>query len=125
MKKRLRKLFITTCAVACTSMAFAEVKVPNIFSDNMVLQRELPVPVWGTALPGEKVSLSLDGQTLKTTADSSGKWMVKLAPLNTSKIEKKMTIKGSNTITFNGVLVGEVCRWWLKKQVRREGAQVF
>lgn len=110
MKKRLRKLFITTCAVAYTSMAFAEVKVPNIFSDNMVLQRELPVPVWGTALPGEKVSLSFDGQTLKTTADSSGKWMVKLAPLNTSKIEKKMTIKGSNTITFNGVLVGEV---WL------------
>ncbi len=110
MKIRLKKLFIVTCAVVFSSMAFAEVKVPNIFSNNMVLQRELPVPVWGTASPGEKVSVIFDGQTLKTTADTSGKWMIKLAPMHASKIEKKMNIIGSNTITFNGVLVGEV---WL------------
>jgi len=110
MKKKIRKLFIVSIAVAYSSMAFAIVKVPNIFSDNMVLQRELPIPVWGTASPGEKVSVSFDGQTRETTADDKGKWMVKLGPLNTSKIEKKMTIKGSNVIIFKGVLVGEV---WL------------
>jgi len=110
MKKRLRTLFIATCALACTSMAFAEVKVASVFGDNMVLQRELPVPVWGTASPGEKITVSFDGQNLTTTADGQGNWMVKLKPLKTSKTDKKMTVKGSNTIMFSGVLVGEV---WL------------
>ncbi len=110
MQARIKTLFIAVCAAACTSMAFAEVKVPAVFGDDMVLQRELPVPVWGTASPGEKISVSFDGQNLSTTADAQGKWMVKLNPLKTSKSEKEMTIQGSNTITFSGVLVGEV---WL------------
>jgi hypothetical protein len=92
------------------SMTFAKVEVPSIFGDNMILQRELLVPIWGTASPGEKVLVSFDNQTVETTADKQGKWMVKLKPLKTSRTERKLTIKGSNTITFEGVLVGEV---WL------------
>ena len=96
--------------MAIVSVASAEVKMPVVFGDNMVLQRQLPVPVWGTASAGEKITVSFDGQKVKTTADDKGEWMVKLSPLKTSKTEKTMTVKGSNTITLSGVLVGEV---WL------------
>ena len=110
VKNRFEKLLAAACVIAWASAALAEVTVPDIFSSRMVLQRELPVPVWGAAAPGEKVSVSFDGQNLTTAADAEGKWMVKLKPLKTSKTGKTMTIKGSNTITFSGVLVGEV---WL------------
>ena len=110
MQNKFRTMFIVICALVLPSMTFAKVEVPSIFGDNMILQRELLVPIWGTASPGEKVFVSFDNQTVETTADKKGKWMVKLKPLKTSKTEKKMTIKGSNTITFEGVLVGEV---WL------------
>ena len=103
-------LVLAVCTIACASTAPAAVALPDIFGDNMVLQRELPVPVWGTASPGEKVTVSFAGQTLTTAADGRGKWMVTLKPLKTSTTEKTMTIAGSSTVTFSGVVVGEV---WL------------
>lgn len=110
MKLTIPKLTFVLCTLALVSTAIAEVKVPVIFDDNMVLQRDLPVPIWGTASPGEKVSITFDDQNHTTTADDQGKWMVKLNPLKASKTEKDMTIKATNTITLQGVLVGEV---WL------------
>ena len=110
MKTKITTMLIAICIMSWNSIAFAEVKMPAIFGDDMVLQRDLPVPVWGTASPGEKVSVAFAGQKHTTTADDKGKWMVKLNPLETSKTEKAMTVKGSNTITLSGVLVGEV---WL------------
>lgn len=110
MQEGVARLLIATCAIALSSTAIAEVKAPSVFDDDMVLQRELPVPVWGTASPGERITVSFAGQELSTTADDQGKWMVKLAPLETSKAERALVIRGSNTITFSGVLVGEV---WL------------
>lgn len=101
---------IVACAMACVSVAMAEVKLTNLFSDNMVLQRELPAPIFGTASAGEKVSVTFDDQTLETVAGADGNWMVKLSPLKTSKTGREMVIKGSNTITLNNILVGEV---WL------------
>ena len=92
------------------SLSFAEVKVPSIIGDGMVLQRELPVPVWGSANPGESVRVSFDGQSVSAKADTSGQWMVNLAPLQASKTGREMIIKGSNTLTIKDVLVGEV---WL------------
>lgn len=83
MKKRIKILFIAICAMAWASMAFAEVKVASVLGDNMVLQRQLPVPVWGTASPGEKIAVTFDAQNLTTTADAHGNWMVKLKPLKT------------------------------------------
>lgn len=110
MKTKRLNLFVIACILVVGSMALAEVTVPKIFGDNMVLQRELPVPVWGSASPDEKVTVMFNGQKLSTVADSQGKWMVKLKPLKTSKTEKTLTVKGTNTITFNGIVVGEV---WL------------
>jgi len=89
--------------------AKASVGVPAIFSDHMVLQAGMPVPVWGWADPGEKVEVSFAGQTESAAADGSGKWMLKLDPLKGGD-SGAMTIKGSNAITINDALVGEV---WL------------
>ena len=98
------------CFLTLAPTAFAEVSVPPVFGNGMVLQRELPVPVWGTAAPGEKVTVSFAGQELAATAGKDGKWMVKLAPLKASKEGRTFTVKGRNTLTFDDVLVGEV---WL------------
>jgi len=92
-----------------STSAPAEVTVNRIFSDHMVLQREMPVPIWGTADPGEKVSVSFQQQEKKTTADPDGKWMVRLEPLQVGQ-PGKLTVRGSNSVSFDDVLVGEV---WL------------
>jgi sialate O-acetylesterase len=110
MKNILEKLFIAACVLACPAGALGAVTLPAIFGDKMVLQRQLPLPIWGTAEPGEKISVSFAGQDIATVADDQGKWIIKLKPLKTSRTERTMTIKGSNTVTFSGVLVGEV---WL------------
>lgn len=91
------------------SHASAEVRLPSMFSDHMVLQREVTVPVWGWAAPGEAVTVSIDGQTKSAKADAAGKWSVKLDKL-TAKEPTTMTVKGSNTLTISDVLIGEV---WL------------
>ncbi len=88
----------------------ATVALPHIFTDHMVLQRQMPVPVWGTAAPGEQVSVSFVGQTKTVTATADGHWRVTLDPLAASSTPGEMTITGSNTVKFEDVLVGEV---WL------------
>ena len=91
-------------------LARAEVTLPKIFSSNMVLQRELVVPIWGTAQAGEKVAVKFAGQSKQATADANGKWMVHLDPLVTSKQPQTLLVEGENVIELTGVLVGEV---WL------------
>jgi len=85
----------------------ADVKLPPVLSSHMVLQRDMPLPIWGTAAPGEKVTVSFDGQEKSVTADPQGKWLVKLDPLKTGG-PHTMKIAGANSITLDDVLVGEV-----------------
>ncbi|MFM8469083.1 MAG: sialate O-acetylesterase [Limisphaerales bacterium] len=87
--------------------AHADVKLPPVFSDHMVLQRDLAAPVWGTAAPDEEVTVSIAGQTKSTKADAQGKWRVKLDPLKVGD-PLTLTVKGKNTLTISDVLVGEV-----------------
>lgn len=89
--------------------ARADVKLPAIFGDHMVLQRDTAVPVWGTAAPGEEITVSIAGQTATAKAGADGKWSVKLAKLSATG-PHTLTVKGKNTVTFSDVLVGEV---WL------------
>ena len=107
--KTLRWIFAATAVLWC-SLSHADVKVPVIFSDHMVLQRDITLPVWGTAIPGERVSVSIAGQTKTTQAGLYGKWMVRLAPLAVSAEPLVLKITGANEITLNDILVGEV---WL------------
>ena len=104
--------------VVCLSLAFvclglisavrADVKLPSIFSNSMVLQCELPVPVWGWAEPGEKVTVSLAGQSKTAVADASGRWQVKLDAMEASAEGRTLTVAGNNTLELEDVLVGEV-----------------
>ena len=87
----------------------ADITLPAIFSDHMVLQRDVPVPVWGWAEPGEHVAASIAGKTRTATADATGRWKLKLDRLSAAT-PTTLTVKGHNTIVVQDVLVGEV---WL------------
>ncbi|MBE3109509.1 MAG: sialate O-acetylesterase [Acidobacteria bacterium] len=73
----------------------------------MVLQRDMPVPVWGSAAPGEKVTVKFRDQEKTAVADNDGKWLVKLDPLKAGGPDK-LTVAAANTVTLDDVLVGEV-----------------
>jgi len=90
--------------------AAAEVKLPPILGDHMVLQADMPVPVWGTAKPGEKVTVKFAGKTKMAVAGKDGKWLVKLDALKTNAKPQTLTVSGANTVTIKDVLVGEA---WL------------
>ncbi len=85
----------------------ADVKLPAIVSDHMLLQRGVPARVFGWAEPGESVTVQFHGQTLNTTTPASGQWQVWLSPLNAGDAGD-MTIAGRNTLTVRDVLAGEV-----------------
>jgi sialate O-acetylesterase len=106
---RLYNLFIMMICVAGLNAAYAEVKLPPVLSSHMVLQRGMKVPVWGTALPGEKVTVKFRNQEKSTTADAQGKWKVSLDSLKAGGPDV-LTVVGSNTLKLEDVLVGEV---WL------------
>jgi sialate O-acetylesterase len=79
-----------------------------VFADHMVLQRDAKTPVWGTADPGEEVTVSVAGQTRKVKASPDGRWMVRLSPLKAGG-PYELSVKGAkNTLTFADVLAGDV-----------------
>lgn len=103
------RCFIALSLIAVGGVgAQAEVKVPAIFGDHMVLQGEKPIPVWGTARPGEHIKVKLGKDHAKTKADAEGKWRVNLKPLASSAQPATLTIAGDNTISFTDVLIGDV-----------------
>jgi sialate O-acetylesterase len=85
----------------------ADVMPAKIFGDHMVLQREMPVPIWGKAAPREKVTVHLLNQEKSAVTDAKGNWTVTLDPLEAGG-PHKLTITGRNTVVFEDVLVGEV-----------------
>jgi len=87
----------------------AQLSLPAIFTDNMVLQREAPIPIWGWAKANEKVEVRLNKQTKSTKADKTGKWMLYM---DAEKAGGPYTlqVKGKNMLEFKNVLIGEV---WL------------
>ncbi len=107
----VRSRFIVLMAAAwlSTSHAIADVRLPGIFCDHMVVQREAAVPVWGWADSGEKVTVTAGGFSAKATANDQGRWQVKLDPLK-SGAAHTLTVAGNNSIEINDVLAGEV---WL------------
>lgn len=79
-----------------------------IFASGMVLQRELPVSVWGTAEPGSPVEVRIQGQAASCVADASGAWRCTLAPLTASESEALEVTSGDERIDLTDVAVGEV-----------------
>lgn len=105
------------CVLALIAIALpvsdvaADVRVPNVFGNHMVLQRDKPVSVWGWADPNEKITVTFAGQAVTTTTNESGQWSVQLAKLETSFDGRDLVVIGQESSqTFSDVLVGEV---WL------------
>ena len=95
--------------LAHASTARCDVRVPAFVADHMVLQREMPVNLWGWAAPGERVAVTIAGQTKTTPAGADGVWRVRLEPMPAGG-PHVLRIEGENEIVVNDVLIGEV---WL------------
>src|SRR5216117_2868694 len=100
---RLELGWLLVCAALATR---AEVRLPGLFSDNMVLQQEMRVPVWGWADAEERVTVTFRGKQVSVMA-KNGKWTVRL-PRQKAGGPDVLTVEGRNRIELKNVLVGEV-----------------
>jgi sialate O-acetylesterase len=91
----------------CGSSAYANIRLPALVGDNMVLQSGSKARLWGFAHPGERVTISMAGKSANGTADGKGRWEMWIGPLEAGG-PFEMTIAGQNTIVLRNVLVGEV-----------------
>lgn len=93
--------------------SFAQIRVPRLVSDGMVLQREMPLRIWGFGTPGNKVTVKFDGETASGVTGDDGKWIVQLSPKKAGG-PYTMDIDGINHIWLKNILVGEV--WFCSGQ---------
>src|SRR5690606_25686620 len=105
MKRILTFAFILLISIS----SYADVKLPKLISDGVVLQRDTKIPVWGWASPGEKVTVSFQGKKYNTKASAEGNWTITLPKLKAGG-PFTMTISGNNTIEVKDILIGDV---WL------------
>ena len=103
-------IFVFVSATALSIKSLAEVKLPEIISDGMVLQRDKLVTLWGSANPGERIMVEFAGQSKEAVADESGSWRTKLSRLSASITPRTMIVSGENKIEVKNILVGDV---WL------------
>ncbi|GBC98831.1 hypothetical protein HRbin17_01347 [bacterium HR17] len=104
----LRKTALWLLSVVLVGQGMGQVRLPALFTDHAVVQRDAPIRLWGTAAPNETVTVTLAGRTATTTADSGGRWQVTLPPLPAGG-PFELSVKGQqNEIVVRDVLVGEV-----------------
>ncbi len=109
--KRFSLLIFTTAFSLLSPLLRADLIVSPLFTENAVLQREKPLPVWGTASAGVNVEVEFAGQKKGAVANASGQWQVRLDALPASAEPRELAITAEGkTIRFAGILVGEV---WL------------
>ena len=84
------------------------VSLPAVINSHMVLQRDMPVPIWGWGDAGEKITVFFAGQKKETTAGKNGQWMIRLDKLKANASPTVLTVQGNNEIKLENVLVGEV-----------------
>lgn len=106
-KYRFAFLSVVLVIFTCASLSAAE-KLAGIFADNMVLQRDLAVPVWGWAEKGQVIKVDFSGQEKMATADENGRWLVHFDPLSANKNPQQLRVVGATTQVINNVLVGDV-----------------
>jgi sialate O-acetylesterase len=109
----MKQSFVVVAAMAAGSVAQAEVRLPGVFADHMVLQRESPVAVWGRAEAGEGVTVEFQGQRKTAAAAADGRWQVTLDPLKADANPASLTVsssKGGQPLVREDIVVGEV---WL------------
>lgn len=111
-------------SITLLSSARADIALPQVFGNHMVLQAEIEVPIWGTASPSERVTVTLGSEKKKTVADDDGNWQVRFSPRPSSATPVKVSIRSSeNELVLEDVLIGEIwicagqsnMEWPLKK----------
>ena len=107
----MNRCWIATVVVVlelfAASSAVAEVRLPRVIGDHMVLQRNVPLNIWGWAGKRERVTVELGEGKVTTRANSAGEWKVALPAMKAGG-PHTMTVKGTNTLTIKDILVGEV-----------------
>ncbi len=108
--KNVRRCLIAALGALLAGVATvqADVRLPEVISNNMVLQKDIPLPIWGWADAGEEVTVTLGDSTVKSMADGAGKWKVTLPAVKTAGGPHEMTVKGKNEIKVSNILIGEV-----------------
>lgn len=98
------------CLNFCFALqGYTQIRLPHLVGDSMVLQREVPLKIWGWASPGEKVNVNFNGKNLTVAAGPDGKWLTRFPAMKVGG-PYNMVIKGKNTIVLKDVLIGDV---WL------------
>src|SRR5690606_6312449 len=90
---------VMACGLGLCGWAHAEVALAPVFQDRAVLQRDRPIPVWGTAAPGEEGEVVLGVRRVSTTADASGYWAVRFDALTARAEPLEMVARGTNAVT--------------------------
>ena len=106
----MQRHLLSSLVLSLALSSQAELKLPAIIGDNMVLQQKHANPIWGWDTPGTEIKVSFAGQSKTSKAGPDGKWSVTLDPVPASAQPAKITIQGSSTRDLSNVLVGEV---WL------------
>ena len=106
MMKKL--LSLTVCLLFVLSQIMAQLSVPSFFSDHMVLQREKPINIWGTANAGERISVTLGNAKKSTRTDKNGKWSISLPPMQAGGPYTLSVKSPKQALSFTDILVGEV-----------------
>ena len=101
---------LLAASLALTAFAHAELKLPSIIGDRMVLQQKQANPIWGWDNPDAEVTVHIGEQAHTTQAGKDGRWEVKLDAMPASSEPQQMTVTGSSEIVVKDILVGEV---WL------------
>ncbi|NQU20654.1 MAG: sialate O-acetylesterase [Candidatus Nealsonbacteria bacterium] len=108
-KGTLGAVFVCLFVLSSAAVSFAEIRLPAIFADNMVLQQGGEVPVWGWAEPGEMVAVTIAEQSVTAKADKDGRWQAKLANLKPGEpFEMVVTGAAGSKVTLKNLLAGEV-----------------
>lgn len=110
MGSRFTVFFTLFCTLNVASLLHADVRLPALFTDHAVLQRDQELTVWGWADSGENVVVTLGTSKSQTTADGVGCWSLKLAPQSVSREPLTMVVEGRNRIEVRDILLGDV---WL------------
>jgi len=98
-----------TASMVTASMVRADVELPSVIGDNMVLQRGQPLPVWGWAKPGEMIAVTFAGQSVATKTDKNGRWQVTLAKIEAGgPLQMAITSQSGGKVVLKNILAGEV-----------------
>lgn len=110
---KTKNLFLLLVLIFLSAYSFAQIRLPRLVRDSMVLQREKPIKIWGWSSPKEKITISFNHQKVKTTADANGKWSTTLPSMKAGG-PYTMLIDGKNHIELKDVLIGDV--WFCSGQ---------